>query len=592
MLLRWLFCFGLLAGGLVAGAWAQDQRVFLISLDGLGYRALTQDPAAQDMRFLQKVVKEGIAAPMQTAFPSLTAAAHASIFTGVYGNENGVTANSVSPRPRAEHRFDERVNGFRAEQLDRENFWLAWARKGLRVTSSNSTQGYPCRAVNSGENVALLNGYQTMQVAPEMLLRAKDVEWLRERPEGFPPLRSRKLARYFAYLAGKNRVTGALWAKGRNYDSVTLAAAGKFITADLRKVEDEPLRAEGKTRELARYFAGPLELAPQAGVYVRLFAVSPKGDDFLLYQTPAKEISLCWNGAEQDSSAKARLFAAAGAFVGNGAGGIYSRGGFGPPLQDGVAESRLLETLELHTRQTMAHTRWMLEHYQPRLAVDYLSTPDDMLHLWWGLAEKSEPFLDRYRAWGYQMIDWRVARLAELGRPQDHLVVVSDHGMTAMTHELRLNQLLSDWGYRERVFASYYGLFVNTKDWQGGLVEAAEKRGLLEELRSRLEKYEFEGKKIFRAFYWPEEAAASYGAGGDRGADLYFDLADGWSHSSRMGAPVAQKLPEPRGEHGPLPTREDLLAVFLHLGPGQEARPAKLRTVDVASYIQKLLAIH
>jgi hypothetical protein len=122
-------------------------RVYRISLDGMGYHAFGEDPAATDLRYLRTLASKGVAAPMQAAFPSLTAPGltapgltapgltapgftapgltatgltapghaapgHASIFTGVYGNQNGVTANQVPRQPRAHFAFTERANGF------------------------------------------------------------------------------------------------------------------------------------------------------------------------------------------------------------------------------------------------------------------------------------------------------------------------------------------------------------------------------------------------------------------------------------------------------------------------------------------------
>jgi hypothetical protein len=568
----------------------ESARVFLISLDGFGFEAMTKDPAAQSMRHLQKLAREGVAAPMQAAFPSLTAAGHASLFTGAYGNENGVTANLVSLRPRSAHRFDERANGFRAEHLDRENFWLPLARQGIRTVAHNSTQGYPCTARNAGSSVAILNGYQTEEIAPERVLSAKDVEWLPAAPTGIQtPPRSRKPVKYFRYAAKDIRLFGALYARSRRYDSIRISAPGNsFVDASLRSAEDESLSASPQPRALARFFSDPLWLTRTAGVYFRLFEVSEKADEFLLYQTPAKEISLCVDGATQDDLGARTLVARSGAFIGNGAGGAYSRGAFGPVLKDGRAERRFLETLELHARQTMRMSKHLFGRFNPRLLVDYLSTTDDMLHLWWGWAAQSEAFLDPYREWGYQIADWRIGELLKLRREQDHLIVVSDHGMTAMTHELRVNKLLSDWGLRDQVFASYYGLFANTSDWQDGKIDPARKRTFLDDVKRRLESFRFEDKPVFRSFFWPEELA-DYGVGGDRAADLYFDLEPGWSLSYASGAPAARRLEAPRGEHGPIPTRPDLLSVFVHYGPDLHTRPASLKTTDVAGIISRLL---
>lgn len=570
---------------------AQEEapRVLLISLDGFGHHAFTRDPAAGAMRHLQQMAKEGVLLPMQPSFPSLTAASHASIFTGAYGDENGITANNVALLPRHRHRFDERVNGFRAEQLERENFWLPLGRRGITTVAHNSTQGFPCNEKNSGPGVALLNGYQTTQVAPERVLRSLDVQWLETAPVNFPDFgKSRKKPQYFQYSAGEIRIQGVVFAKGWHYDTILLRAGERSAAVSLWKAEDEPLASHNKPRKLARYFSDALELKPNAGVYYRLFEVRDDGRDFILYQSPAKEISYCVDGPAQ-SAAASQLFAEAGAFVGNGANNPYSRGAFGKILEDGLAERRYLETLELHARQTMRFTEALWKTRQPRLLIDYISTTDDMLHLWWGYAALQEPFLDPYREWGYAIADWRVAELLKLRREADHLIVVSDHGMTAMTHELRLNKLLEEWGYRDQLFASYYGLYVNTKDWQFGKVPLEDKSKLLSEVQAKLADYRFEGKKVFRAFFSPESLAKDYGIGGKRAADLYFDLEPGWSLSNLTGLPIARRLAQPKGEHGPIPTRPDLQSVYLHYGPGLHSRPLSIKSKDIAAIVSKIL---
>jgi hypothetical protein len=169
------------------------------------------------------------------------------------------------------------------------------------------------------------------------------------------------------------------------------------------------------------------------------------------------------------------------------------------------------------------------------------------------------------------------------------LIIVSDHGMTAMTHEIRLNKLLDEWGYRDKLFASYYGLFVNTMDWYNGKVPVEEKKALLEEVRTKLAAYTYGNQNVFREFYWPGDIAKNYGIGGDRAADLYFDLTPGWSLSPLTGSPYVRKLPQPKGEHGPIPTRPELMSLYLHYGPGLHARPLSIKTKDIAAIITKIL---
>jgi hypothetical protein len=568
-------------------------RVYLISLDGMGYHAFSEDPAATDLRYLRTLASKGVAAPMQAAFPSLTAPGHASIFTGVYGNQNGVTANQLPRQPRAHFTFTERANGFRAEQLQAETIWVTAGKLGIKAVANNPTQGYPCTAFNSGQNTMVANGYQAAELAKAKVVRASDVQWLATRPEGFVEPRATGLPpRYFEYTNGRIRFVGAIFARGIRYDAVRLTAYGgrRYVDATLRDLETLGPGALAKTRPLARYFSEGLVVQDLTAVHFRLFELSDDGREFLLYQSEAKELSICSEGPTQAVKFRSTLLHTTGGFVGNGAGWAYEKGDFGPVRTNGVAERRFLETLELHARQTMRHTRAMLNAFAPRLLVDYISTPDDMLHLWWGFAATGDKFLEPYRRWGYQIIDWRVRELGEILDPDDTLIVVSDHGMTAMTHEVRTNVLLKEWGYSGRVAAQDHYLVVNTTDWSEGTVPPGQTDALLAEVRQKLAAYRDTADiAVYREFFTPAEAAGRFGIGGATGGQLYFDLAEGYKARNDLNGPAVDRLDHPHGEHGPLPTRKDLLAVFVALGRGIDSRPLSLRTIDVAPLVLKIL---
>ena len=553
-------------------------RVFLISLDGLGYEAFSTDPAAVELKAIKRLASEGIYAPMQAAFPSLTAPGHASIFTGVYGNVNGVTANDVPVS------FGLTKNGFRAEQLQAETFWVKAARSGIKSVAHNPTQGFPCNKLNSAPNVILLNGYQTIQVTPHKLLRSKDVQWLDAAPAGFTPLPNlRKPARYFRYNSGRIQFVGAVTAKSLRYDTIRMTALGgkHYVEAAWMTAEQEPIRTGTNTRPLARYFSQALPVANLTAVHFRLFDLSPDGKDFLLYQTEGKELSVCADGPTQATRFKQRLLNTAGAFIGNGAGSFYESGALGRRNTDGVAERRWLETLELHARQTMRYTSALLDEFTPQLLVDYISTPDDMLHVWWGLHIQGDTFQDPYRRWGYQIIDWRVDQLKQLLAPEDHLLIVSDHGMTPAHHDVHINTLLKDLGYGDRVKSHDY--FLKLKDRADTT--------LLAELKTKLSTIRDGETQVFKEWFDPALAGLRFGIGGDRGGDLYFDLAPGYAAKNGLNQPAIVKLDSHRGFHGPLPTRTDLMALFIAFGPDLRSRPASMRSVDVAPLVLRLLGL-
>ena len=553
-------------------------RVFLISLDGMGYQAFSEDAAAAELRTIKRLAGEGIYAPMQAAFPSLTAPGHASIFTGFYGNVNGITANSIPIS------FEARANGFRSEQLRSEMFWVKAARAGVKSVAHNTTQGFPCNPFNSAANVTLMNGYQTAQVAPEKLLHASDVTWLDTAPVGFVLLeKSRQPVLYFRYSSGRIQFIGAVFAKGLRYDTIRMTALGgkRYVDATWKDGEPEHLRQSNRTRPLARYFSEALPVANLTAIHFRLFDLSADGKEFLLYQTEGKEVSVCSDGETQATKFKERLLNTAGAFIGNGAGRFYQSGQLGKRNTDGLAERRWMETLELHARQSMRHTRALLAEYDPRLLVDYISTADDLLHMWQPAAAQGDRFIEPYRRWGYQIVDWRIEELKQILKSPDHLLIVSDHGMTAATHEIRVNTILKDLGYADRVVAG--AQFLRLKDRSD--------KALLEEVKQKLSRIRDGETQVFTEWFWPAQSAVKYGIGGENGGDLYFDLAPGYITTHELKQPAIMKFDDPHGVHGLLPTRRDMLALFIAHGPNVQSRPATMRTVDVAPLVLRLLGL-
>ena len=320
------------------------------------------------------------------------------------------------------------LNGYTPAQPSAEMFWLKLARAGVKVAAHNQPQSYPCSAQNSGQNIALLNGYQTADVAPASLLRGKDVKWLDAAPVGFvPPRQSRRPMRYFEYTGGRVRFTGVVFAQSRRYDTVRMTAySGKrYVDAVAREAESTPVGHGDKARPLARYFSEALPVANLTAVHFRLFELSEDGSDFLLLQSRGKEIGLCVDGDLQAARLKEKLLASAGAFVGHGAGTWYATDELGKRRTDGVAERRFLETLELHARQTMRHTRALDAQFSPRLLLDRLSTASEMQQHWPASAQHEDKFLDPYRRWGLQIIDWRIHELQQLMRPEDSLLILT-----------------------------------------------------------------------------------------------------------------------------------------------------------------------
>ena len=255
---------------------AAGGRVFLVSLDGLGYQAFHEDPVGRELTAVHQLAAEGVEARGLTPhFPSTTANGHAAIWTGMWGDRNGIASNSMPAFPRAEHTFLDRINGYRSDALRVQPLWVTAARQGVRTIGQQVTQAYPFTKINTAPDAVVLNGYQTRLVAEHMLLRRADVK-----PEPCQKTAAQG-SRCYAWSAGPVKLHGML-VRGVQPRFVIRAETGQStVEAAAAPLETEPPR----TRALARHFSTGLHLA-QAGHagpatrYFRVFEVT--AEDVLL----------------------------------------------------------------------------------------------------------------------------------------------------------------------------------------------------------------------------------------------------------------------------------------------------------------------
>lgn len=529
----------------------------MVSLDGLGYQALTTDPIAGELTVLREAITHGVsAAGMQAAFPSTTANSHAALWTGCYGDVNHITANNPPLLPRAAHTILERGNGFLATPLDSEAIWVTAAREGRSVVAHQPTQGYPFTPMNSGHGAIVHNGYQTRLLAPHALFTVKNTD---AQPDGSIHIKHGPLS-----LRAERR-NGVL--------RISVSGSKEFVDVRPAAVETELPRQ----RPLARYFSPGLAIAQPvpAVLYFRLFELSPTS--FRLYVSPLQELAM--------TELLPALFRQAGGFLGNGPEAL---------MQQGVlSEPEYLEAVELVIRQMTRHAAWLHAHYQPRFFQGYLPFPDEFEHSWLALSRNGQKSIDEFRRWGYIAVNRGAAEFAKLARKSDHLLWVSDHGMAPVTRYVSVHEVLRRAGLGDKASYLYNSILVNTADWKAGTVQPGERARVVEQARQALAAVHENGKPVFTAFFTPERDGAKYGIGGPAGGDLYFDLAPGYAASGRPNPALFDANTKPRGVHGFLPTRPEMLAVCILRGP--RVKPStqwpQLRSIQVAPLIADLLGI-
>jgi hypothetical protein len=507
----------------------------LVSFDGLGHETLAKDPVANELTALRKLQRAGATFDgVQPHFPSTTANSHAAIWTGAYGDVNGVTYNSHPLLPRASHAFTDREVGFRSTQLQAEPIWVTVARQGKTAVAYQATQMYPFSTVNTHRGAVAANGYQTRTIAPYRVI-ANPSAW---ESGGF---------RFRA-----NRASGGLRVCVENGGCVGVSRQGGFSA---------PLMLPGE-----------LPLAAHFRWY---------GEKLL--QTQIQELAL-HDGERRNDSLVRELIAAEGAFIPNGATKLLASGE--------LSVDEYLETVEFQIRQAVRQALWLNRRFRPDLMIAYLPFPDETDHLWLGLDRAGDGKARQYRLRVYRALDRAAKAFSGMAGAGDTVIFTSDHGMTPFRRILNLGAVLRRVGLADEVTPLYYSLLVNTKDWRNGVVE--DRDAILRRAREALLSVRDPetDQPVVTAFFTPAQHGERYGIGGPASGDLYFDLLPGYAAGWPKGDDLILET-QTGGTHGFLPTRDDMLAICVARGPrfSAGAMLPRIRSIQIAPMIAEILGI-
>jgi hypothetical protein len=129
-----------------------ERRAILVSFDALNEeRVRATLPAESIPTFLTFFAQASCADGARPMWPSVTAASHAAIWTGAYGDVNGVVANTQAPLPWREFSLTELRSGFEPRELTAEPIWISAGRAGRTVVGHHVTQaGEPGRWLPTG----------------------------------------------------------------------------------------------------------------------------------------------------------------------------------------------------------------------------------------------------------------------------------------------------------------------------------------------------------------------------------------------------------------------------------------------------------
>ncbi len=578
---------------------ATNRRAILISFDAINEgRALETIPAAAIPTFRAMFANAACAASARPAFPSVTAPGHAALWTGAYGNVNGISANAQPQLPRSEHSLMSRVSGYFVDALRAEPIWITAARDGRRVAGHHVTQapdapGYPytgdetdaerasldsarteARRVLQMNELFVMNGYN-VSVAPSWLLTERDVTpraggaW-----RGVASLNSGVQPLEISWLAGADSLFALLYG-ARVYDRVVLAGTRDVAAGVVVREAPVDTSAPLVNRELARHFPNAVLVETAQGpvpLTGRLFAVA---DDASTFELLIPELRVV-EGSNRD---QARAYQAAiGGWYGNGALSVYRSGRFGPTIMSGgkgSAELRYLESLEHVTRQDMRGSEWMWRTQRAELMLDYFPLIDEVDHEWYGYVDATTALYDAsvgtrlqvYRARAWSLADRRLSALHALVAQDSAaaLIVSGDHGMRTFWRGFRPNVALREAGLlalnsdgrvdlsRTKAYSpNGYYVMINRVAWKDGIVPPSEEKAVLDAAeRAVLAARSPEGSPVV-VHTWRADApgADTLGLGGPAGGDLYYDVARGYTWNAGVADPVSSELSRPGSTHG------------------------------------------
>ncbi len=594
----------LLAAASVAAA---PSRLVFISWDGVGAATADRLMAEGHMPNLAALAGRGVRAKgVVPSYPSKTAAAHAALFTGAWGDVNGVTGNAVPLLPRREHTILERTSGYASSALTAEPFYLTLALSGRRTVVLSAPQSYPPdpyrRALEAAgvadDRLVVMSGFEHPIAGPKVH-GADELEPVAQPWGGDVPTAD---ARELDFLVGDTPFFALVFDDPADptegFDTVWIRAGSR--AADATAVL-EPAPAGDRLDA----WSAPIAVrrgAAEGLVMFRLFELAPDGSSMVLYQRSVNAL------AGSDPAVTAAYLRASGGFF-DDAFDEYARGMLGPPLWrggDGTAEARVVETVRMDCALLRRGTRYALGEMGAEVLIHYSPAADSAGHVWMGALDPSSPVFDAglaARLWPYyadvlDALDGWLGDTVKAAGPDAAVVVVSDHGMAPVGRMLNVNRILEDAGLlvrsedggidlaRTRALAPAWGaqvVAVNSTDWQNGCVEPDDRDAVLDAVEAALlgRRDPETGAPLVTAVFRPSRTAG-LGIGGPAGGDLYFAVAPGLYPSQRLGGEVVEPARGTIGfgNHGFFPYRKSMQALFVGAGPGLR------RGVEVSTALQ------
>jgi predicted AlkP superfamily phosphohydrolase/phosphomutase len=606
----WLSLFLIIAWVAPSGLCAQTPtKAIVLAWDGAVPAFVHEMLRSGQLPNLAKLIEGGaFADDVIPCFPSLTAPAFASLWTGAPPRITGISGNRVPRLPRSQFTILESSAGFNNALLQAEPLWASAERGGRRVVVTHVPFGG-----DKSDRGVHFQGYRGIAgrdgVINDRTSKPQPAQSWENLPSSVvPPLE-------ITFTIGASRFYGLLIDDPsdpqKGYDTLLVATArdGKEVKA---KLKGEPAGPGGEL-----FWSKPIDVKTNdrrdAAVYLRLFDLKPDGGVFLLFFTrPAREIVSRPDLVDTANSVSR-------AFIGNGANPLYNQGSLGPTLPnggDGTAEARYLETVSFAQHQLAETNRWALEQLPWDLFVAYTPFPDEAEHMWRGFLEPGLPgfrqdIADRLRPLlqqVYRLSDELLGLLMTYRTENTIVALISDHGMEGTHRLVAINKLLQEKGILAvdergrvdlaRTKAIYPAinngyLLINSTDRKGGIVSPEERDDLIQRIRELLFEIRDGERQVVTGVYNAQTDGDAKGIGGESGGDIYIDLLPGYEPDPKLGAAELVAKREPHGMHGFNPLRPSMRTIMVLNGPGVQAgyQLRGVRIVDFAPTLAELLTV-
>jgi predicted AlkP superfamily phosphohydrolase/phosphomutase len=606
----WLSLFLIIAWVAPSGLCAQTPtKVIVLAWDGAVPAFVHEMLRSEQLPNLAKLIEGGaFADDVIPCFPSLTAPAFASLWTGAPPRITGISGNRVPRLPRSQFTILESSAGFNNALLQAEPLWASAERAGRRVVVTHVPFGG-----DKSDRGVHFQGYRGIAgrdgVINDRTSKPQPAQSWENLPSSIvPPLE-------IIFTIGASRFYGLLIDDPsdpqKGYDTLLVATArdGKEVKA---KLKGEPAGPGGEL-----FWSKPIDVKTNDGrdatVYLRLFDLKPDGGVFLLFFTrPAREIVSRPDLVDTANSASR-------AFIGNGANPLYNQGALGPTLPnggDGTAEARYLETVSFAQHQLAETNRWALEQLPWDLFVAYTPFPDEAEHMWRGFLEPGLPGFRQDIGDRLRPLLQQVYRLSDelLGLLMTHrtentiVALISDHGMEGTHRLVAINKLLQEKGILAvdergrvdlpRTKAIYPAinngyLLINSTDRKGGIVSPEERNDLIQRIRELLFEIRDGERQVVTGVYNAQTDGDAKGIGGESGGDIYIDLLPGYEPDPKLGAAELVAKREPHGMHGFNPLRPSMRTLMVLNGPGVQVghQLHGVRILDFAPTLAELLKV-